>query len=184
MSELDLKSPSVQQPPLHPATTLSLQRSSPFCHPERRDLRCAIRAPRPYRPTISTNHPRSPHGSTIGRKESSNALIPWALTLAVGRSVFAALLSVRRGCGPSFSAHVRWGANMGRPPFPEPLGRPSSFKTYSRDTGYRHRGDIALRAPSRMYPGALGSGRRKLASNLRNALLRRLPEGSLSTWLL
>jgi hypothetical protein len=28
-----------------------------------RDLRCAIRVPRPYRPTTSTNHPPNPHGN-------------------------------------------------------------------------------------------------------------------------
>jgi hypothetical protein len=47
------------------ATALSLQRPSPFCHPERRraDLRCAIRVPRSYRPTtppIITETPTSP----------------------------------------------------------------------------------------------------------------------------
>jgi hypothetical protein len=49
------------------ATALSSQRPSPFCHPEGnravpawlwRDLRCAIRVPRSYRPTTSTNHHR------------------------------------------------------------------------------------------------------------------------------
>jgi hypothetical protein len=42
------------------ATALSLERPSPFCHPEAkpRDLRCAIRVPRSYLPTTSTNHHR------------------------------------------------------------------------------------------------------------------------------
>jgi hypothetical protein len=42
------------------ATTLSLQRPSPFCHhgAQPRDLRCAIRVSRSYRPTTSTNHDR------------------------------------------------------------------------------------------------------------------------------
>jgi hypothetical protein len=39
------------------ATALSLERPSPCCHPERSraDLRCALRVPRSYRPTTSTN---------------------------------------------------------------------------------------------------------------------------------
>jgi hypothetical protein len=48
-SKLDLKISRFSNRPSHPATALSLQRSSPFCHPEARDLRCAIRVPRPYR---------------------------------------------------------------------------------------------------------------------------------------
>jgi hypothetical protein len=35
LSEFDLKNASVQQPLFHPAAALSLQRPSPFCHPER-----------------------------------------------------------------------------------------------------------------------------------------------------
>jgi hypothetical protein len=52
---------------LHPATALSLSRSSPFCHPERSrvDLRCAIRVPRSFRFTTSTCHPPNPPGKHL-----------------------------------------------------------------------------------------------------------------------
>jgi hypothetical protein len=40
VSKLDLKNASVQQRPFHPVTALSLQRSSPFCHPERTRISC------------------------------------------------------------------------------------------------------------------------------------------------
>ncbi len=33
----------LQQPPFHPATVVSLQRSSPFCHPERKPSGSAVR---------------------------------------------------------------------------------------------------------------------------------------------
>ena len=51
LPKLDLDDASAQPLPFHPATALSLPRSSPFCHPERSraDLRCAIRVPRPFR---------------------------------------------------------------------------------------------------------------------------------------
>jgi hypothetical protein len=56
---------SPQQRPCPLSTVLSFQQPSPFCHPDRseaqgRDLRCAIRVPRPIRPTTSTKSSTEP----------------------------------------------------------------------------------------------------------------------------
>ena len=40
LPKLDLDNASAQQLPFHPATALSLPRSSPFCHPERSRISC------------------------------------------------------------------------------------------------------------------------------------------------
>src|SRR5579859_8172 len=55
-------------------------------------------------------------------------------------------------------------------------------KTCSKGTGYRRRGGIALRAPSRMCPTSGGSGRRRLASSQHSAPSLPPPAGCQSTW--
>jgi hypothetical protein len=58
--KLGLNDASFQQPLFHPATALSLQRPSPFCHPEANRGICSAPfvCPAPCGPTTSTHHHR------------------------------------------------------------------------------------------------------------------------------
>jgi hypothetical protein len=81
--------PFLQQPPFPPATALSLQRFSPFCHPERTRISCLRLSPATTDVVLSKeNHTKLTDAATLNRKSGEGE----------GSAV-------RHSCAPPLPAH-------------------------------------------------------------------------------